>query len=137
MESTVSLLLLFLYSLNFCKYYNFRRLRTLTSSSHRGLETLQALLGAEGPSSQTLQTKPIKFGANLTSNGWYNFFVPFLCTRKAVVPLANDHFMLGTLIQLFRHLKHQNLSTSDDIIYSSGIIYISSIFGHLGGSDTT
>ena len=38
--------------------------------------------------------------------------------------LANDPIMLGKLIQSFRHLKHQNLSTGDDFIYSSGIIFL-------------
>ena len=41
--------------------------------------------------------------------------------------LVNDPIMLDTLVLLFRHLKHQNLSTGDDFIYSSGIIF-SSIF---------
>ena len=50
------------------------------------------------------------------------FLVPFLATREAVPPLAKDLIMLGTSIQLFRHLKHQNLSTGDDFIYSSGFI---------------
>ena len=40
------------------------------------------------------------------------------------MPLANDPIMLGTLIQSFRHLKHQNLSTGDDFIHSSGIIFL-------------
>ena len=61
---------------------------------------------------------------NLSSNGWDNFFVPFLATREAVVPLENDPIMSGRLIRLFRHLKHQNLSTGDDFIYSSGIIFL-------------
>ena len=38
--------------------------------------------------------------------------------------LANDPIILGTLIRSFRHLKHQNLSTGDDFIYSSGIIFL-------------
>ena len=38
--------------------------------------------------------------------------------------LANDPIMLGKLIQSFRHLKHQNLSTGDDFIYSSVIIFL-------------
>ena len=38
------------------------------------------------------------------------------------MPLANDPIMLGRLIQLFTHLKYQNLSTGDDFISSSGII---------------
>ena len=38
--------------------------------------------------------------------------------------LANDPIMLGKLIQSFRHLKHQNLSTGDDFIYSSGIFFL-------------
>ena len=52
------------------------------------------------------------------------FLVPFLATREAVPPLAKDLIMLGTLIQLFRHLKHQNLSTGDDFFYGSGIIFL-------------
>ena len=42
----------------------------------------------------------------------------------AVVLLANDTIMSGTSIQSFRHLKHQNPSTSDDFIHSSGIIFL-------------
>ena len=61
---------------------------------------------------------------NPSSNGWDNFLVPFLATREAVAPLANDPIMSGTSIQSFRHLKHQNLSTGDDFIYSSGIIFL-------------
>ena len=38
--------------------------------------------------------------------------------------LANDLIMSCTLIQSFRHLKHQNLSTGDDFINSSGIIFL-------------
>ena len=41
-----------------------------------------------------------------------------------MAPLANDPIMSGTLIRSFRHLKHQNLSTGDDFIYSSGIIFL-------------
>ena len=41
-----------------------------------------------------------------------------------MAPLANDLIMLGTSIRSFRHLKHQNLSTGDDFIYSSGIIFL-------------
>ena len=52
------------------------------------------------------------------------FLVPFLATREAVAPLAKDLIMLGTSIWLFRHLKHQNLFTGDDFIYSSGIIFL-------------
>ena len=40
------------------------------------------------------------------------------------MPLANDPIMSGTSIQSFRHLKHQNLSTGDDFIYNSGIIFV-------------
>ena len=50
------------------------------------------------------------------------FLVPFLATREAVVPLAKDLIISGTLIWSFRHLKHQNLSTGDDFIYSSGFV---------------
>ena len=38
--------------------------------------------------------------------------------------LAKDLIMSGTSIRSFRHLKHQNLSTGDDFIYSSGIILL-------------
>ena len=41
-----------------------------------------------------------------------------------MVPLAMDLIMSGTSIRSFRHLKHQNLSTGDDFIYSSGIIFL-------------
>ena len=41
-----------------------------------------------------------------------------------MVPLSSDPIMLVRLIQSFRHLKHQNLSTGDDFIYSSGIIFL-------------
>ena len=54
--------------------------------------------------------------------------VPFLATREAVAPLANDPMMSGTLIRSFRHLKHQNLSTGDDFIHSSGIILLVPFF---------
>ena len=37
--------------------------------------------------------------------------------------LAKDSVMSHTSIRLFRHLKHQNLSTGDNIIYSSRIIF--------------
>ena len=44
------------------------------------------------------------------------FLVPFLAARRALVPLANDPIMSGTLIQSSRHLEHQNLSIiSEDI----------------------
>ena len=38
------------------------------------------------------------------------------------MPLANDLIMSGTLIQSFRHLKHQNPTIGDIFIHSSGII---------------
>ena len=41
-----------------------------------------------------------------------------------MAPLVNDPAMSGTLIWLLRHLKHQNLSTGDDFIYSSGIRFL-------------
>ena len=40
-----------------------------------------------------------------------------------MAPYANDPIMLDTSIWLFRHLKHQNLFTGDDFIYSRGIIF--------------
>ena len=41
-----------------------------------------------------------------------------------MAPLANDPIMSGTSIWSFRHLKHQNLFTGDDFIYSSGINFL-------------
>ena len=41
-----------------------------------------------------------------------------------MAPLANDLILSGTSIRSFRHLKHQNLSTRDDFIYSSGIFFL-------------
>ena len=38
------------------------------------------------------------------------FLVPFLATMEVVALLANDLIMSGTLIELFRHLEHPNLS---------------------------
>ena len=38
--------------------------------------------------------------------------------------LENDSIILGGLIGLFRHLKHKNLSTGDDFINSSGLIFL-------------
>ena len=44
---------------------------------------------------------------------WLRLFqVPFLATREAVAPHANDPFMSGTWIRSFRHLEHQNLSSN-------------------------
>ena len=43
--------------------------------------------------------------------------IPFLATREAVAPLANDPIMSGTLIWLFRHIEHQNLSSNGCDIY--------------------
>ena len=40
------------------------------------------------------------------------------------MPLANDSIMSGTLIRLFRHLKHQNVSTGDDFIYNCEMILL-------------
>ena len=50
--------------------------------------------------------------------------VPILATRELVVPLANNPIMRGRSIQLFRHLKYQNLSTGDDFIHCSGMIFL-------------
>jgi len=65
------------------------------------------------------------------------FSVPFLATREAVAPLANDPIISSRLIQLFRHLKHQNLSTVEYFIYSSGISCLVDFFCHQGGSGAT
>ena len=50
--------------------------------------------------------------------------VPILDTVVAMAPLANDPIMLGRLLQSFKHLKHQNLSTGDEFIHSRGVIGI-------------
>ena len=50
--------------------------------------------------------------------------VPILATKEALAPLANDPIMMGRTIRSFRHLKHQYLSTGDNFIYSSGIIFL-------------
>ena len=39
-------------------------------------------------------------------------------------PPENDLIILETSIRSFRYLKHPNLSTGDDYIYSSGIIFL-------------
>ena len=41
-----------------------------------------------------------------------------------MAPLSNDPIMSGTSIRSFRHLKHQNPSTGDDFIHSSGIFFL-------------
>ena len=41
-----------------------------------------------------------------------------------MAPLATNPIMSGRSRRLFRHLKHQNMSTSDDIIDSSGKIFL-------------
>ena len=41
-----------------------------------------------------------------------------------MAPLANNPIMSGTLIWSFEHLKHQNLSTGDDFIDGSRIIFL-------------
>ena len=50
--------------------------------------------------------------------------VPILATRELVAPLATNPIMSERLILLLRHLKHQNMSTSDDFIDSSGKIFL-------------
>ena len=44
------------------------------------------------------------------------YLVPFLATKKAMVPHANDSIMLGRSIWLLRHLECQNLSIMSDSI---------------------
>ena len=41
-----------------------------------------------------------------------------------MAPLAKDPIMSGRSIPSFRHFKHQNLSTCDDFIHSSGILFL-------------
>ena len=47
-----------------------------------------------------------------------------LASRELVAQLLNNSFMFGRSIWSFRYLKHQNLSTGDDFIYSSEIILL-------------
>ena len=54
--------------------------------------------------------------------------VPILATRELVAPLATNPIMSERLILLLRHLKHQNMSTSDDFIDSSGKIFLVQFF---------
>ena len=65
-----------------------------------------------------------KFEPSISWNGWDNFLVPCLATREVVAPPANDPIMSGRSKQLFRHPEHQNLSTGDDFVQSSGIIFL-------------
>ena len=44
------------------------------------------------------------------------FLVPFLTTREAVAPLANDPIMSGRSIRSFRLLERQNPSNISDSI---------------------
>ena len=46
--------------------------------------------------------------------------VPILAIRETLAPLTNEPIMSERLIWLFKYLKHQNLSTSDDFISGSG-----------------
>ena len=50
--------------------------------------------------------------------------VPILATKTLVMPPAKDSIMMGRFLWLFRHLKHQNLSTGDGFVQSSGIIFL-------------
>ena len=52
------------------------------------------------------------------------FLVPFLATRELVAPLQKDPIMSGILIGMFKHLKHQNLSTGDYLIHTREIIVL-------------
>ena len=47
---------------------------------------------------------------------------PILATKQFVVPLLSFPIMLGRLIQLFRHLKHQNLSIISDSIGRANMV---------------
>ena len=51
-------------------------------------------------------------------------FVPILATKKLVAPLANNTINSGRSIWSLRHHKHQNLSTGDDFIHKSGMIFL-------------
>ena len=52
------------------------------------------------------------------------FLVLILAPRELVVPLANKSIMSGRSIQLFGHLKHQNLSTDKDFMHIIGIYLV-------------
>ena len=41
-----------------------------------------------------------------------------------MAPLANDPIIPERLMRLFRHIKHQNLSTGNNFIYSSEMILL-------------
>ena len=64
-----------------------------------------------------------KFEPCSSSNGCDIFLISFLANKDLVAPLANYPIMSGRSIQWFKHLKHQNLSTGDDFIHSSGIFF--------------
>ena len=49
-----------------------------------------------------------------------------------MVPLKNNLIISGRSRQLFRHLELQNLSTGEDFILSSGIIFLVPLFTTMG-----
>ena len=52
------------------------------------------------------------------------FLVLILAPRELVVPLANKSIMSRRSIQLFRHLKHQNLFTDKNFMHIIGIYLV-------------
>ena len=49
--------------------------------------------------------------------------VLILATKELEAPLANHTIIMTRSIGLLRHLKRQNLSTGDDFINGSGMIF--------------
>ena len=85
------------------------------------------ILSCQGDLYGCLDTLNVKirplFQILLTEQDVGRSLAPILATKEALAPLANDPIKSGSLIQLYRHLKHQNLSTGDDHINGSGIIF--------------
>ena len=62
---------------------------------------------------------------------------PILATRELVALLVNDPIMSGRSIRSSKHLKHQNLSTCDDFMDDSGIIFLVLFLGYQRGGGAT
>ena len=59
---------------------------------------------------RAISVRHVSTGDDFIYSSGIIFLVPFLATREAVALLANDLIISATLIQLLRHLEHQNLS---------------------------
>ena len=58
----------------------------------------------------------INSGDDFIDSSGIIFLFPFLATKEALVPFANDHIMKCKFIQSFRHLECQNTSIISDSI---------------------